>query len=65
MTLFDAYNRQAPKGPPVSSRRFQPADRMAEPITPTPTGLTKPQSGPFRAGKFFRLISVGFTHGYS
>ena len=36
----------------MSSRRFQPADRMAERITPTPAGLTKPQSGPFRAGKF-------------
>jgi hypothetical protein len=60
-----AKNRQAPKGPHVSSRRFQPADRMAEQMTPTPAGLTKPQSGPFRAAKCFRLISVGFTHGYS
>jgi uncharacterized protein (DUF433 family) len=56
---------QAPKGPHVISRRFQPADRIAEQITPTPTGLTKPQSGPFRAGPSFRLIPWVFTHGYS
>jgi len=60
-----AKNRQAPKGPYVSSRRFQPADRRAERITPTPAGLTTPQSGPFRAANCFRVISVGSTHGYS
>jgi hypothetical protein len=56
--------QQAPEGPPVSSRRFQPADNIAMRITPTPTGLTGSPAppGPIR---FFCLVSVGCTHGYS
>ena len=55
---------QAPEGPPVSSRRFQPADNVAMRITPTPTGLNGSPAppGPIR---FFCLVSVGCTHGYS
>ena len=34
-----SQEQQAPEGPPVSSRRFQPADNIAMRITSTPTGL--------------------------
>jgi len=38
---------------------------IGEQTSSTPMGLTEERSGPFRAGRFFPLCSVGFTHGYS
>ncbi len=38
-----------PKGPSVSSRRFQPAEGVATHMTSTPEGLTQSTVGPFRA----------------
>jgi hypothetical protein len=56
-------NWQALEGPPVSSRRFQPADEIAKQVTPTPTGLTSPAPpGPIQ---FSHPVPVGFTHGHS
>jgi prepilin-type N-terminal cleavage/methylation domain-containing protein len=58
------------KGPTLSSRRWQPADRIGpREINPGRVDryrMTKfnPFSGPFRAGSF-RPGSVGCTHGYS
>jgi hypothetical protein len=57
-------NSEAPQGPSVSSRRFQPAESEAEEITSTPTGLTY-SSAPPGPALFFLFLSVGFTHGYS
>jgi hypothetical protein len=56
--------RKAPKGPALSSRRFQPAESRAERMTTTPTGLTC-SSAPSGPVQVFRLLPVGFTHGYS
>ena len=55
---------KAPKGPSLSSRRFQPAESRAGRMTPTPTGLTC-SSAPSGPVQVFRCLSVGFTHGYS
>jgi hypothetical protein len=51
---------KAPKGPALSSRRFQPAESRAERMTPTPTGLIPPARDPFRAGTGFSPPSRGF-----
>jgi hypothetical protein len=57
--------QQAPEGPPVSSRRFQPAGNIAMRITSTPTGLIPQARDPPGPIRFFCLVSVGCTHGYS
>ena len=44
---------KAPKGPSVSSRRFQPAESRSEAFTPTPPGLIPQAQDPFRAGQVF------------
>ena len=55
----------APEGPPVSSRRFQPADNIAMRITPTPTGLTgRPAPpGPIRFFCLFPWVAPTANHG--
>jgi hypothetical protein len=56
---------QAPEGPPVSSRRFQPADNIAMRITPTPRGLTGSPAppGPIRFFASFPWVAPTATHG--
>jgi hypothetical protein len=55
---------QAPKGPSVSSRRFQPAESVRKGITATPKGLTY-SSAPAGSSEVLGSGSMGFTHGYS
>ncbi len=54
------------KGPSVSSRRFQPAERGRPVNRPTPMELTLQEFGPSQGRDCFRsTVSVGFTYGYS
>ena len=56
---------KAPKGPALSSRRFQPAESRAERMTPTPKGLTvvRPLQGRHRFFASFPWVSPTATHG--